>query len=585
MKDAKPRRLVAYDLETTNIAAGTPRPLYVTMFGADEELARRLGDMPTLTKVLLDHFLTEDMRGASFVAWNGNRFDAVLIAAALLTVPGLVLRPYVTRTKALRGLKVLRAEDDGKRTAKGWEFLDGIAMTGLTGVKLSTFVARFAPEYPKLIDIIDFEAGETFDADNPEHRRYAMRDSEGLWHAITRAQSIMVDTFGEPLAVTMGGACIRVFAAHIPRDVEIEALHFDLTQIVQTYVTRGGFCFCVRRYQGPVWKYDLNQAYAAAMREAKLPAGAAVDGWGEPPRGRAYIVRLTATNPHNTVPFYVRSFDGVRARSDFATIEIGETWITSIEHAQLMREGWTIRCKQWWAWPETFDMSEYVGKLETLRMSCDGGPSGAIGTMVKATGNHSFGKTLETVEPVEYVLAAECPDDCLPYYDDESGTPHAHVFYRVDDSRRAKAHHQPHIGSFITAYVRMVLRRAVLHAPDAWLYADTDCVIFSRDMRAHLDIDPKRYGAWKIEEEGARYALLAKKVYTELPDPGATHRPKKSAKGLHVDKVSPADFQEWFDGRPPEQTQTQLQNFFAVVSGGEMFAKRTRKGTAIHVTR
>lgn len=535
--------------------------------------------MAQLTRFLTTRFLTDATAGAKFVAWNGNRFDAYFIAAALIRERHYEMRPYMTRSKSLRGLRVtLKCDESGQLLdpdhAPSWEFLDGIAMLGIVGVSLEKLLQNFAPDHAKLTGVIDFE-NEQFDPGNPRHCEYAMRDSVGLWHAMDRAQSIMLRTFNQPLTVTMGGACIRVFQAHIPRGKLIEAPIDALEQIIRGQVLRGGFCFCARRYSGPVWKYDLNQAYAAAMRESELPAGAALACSGALRNlNGCFVARITARKRGNKAPFYVRTADGLRIKSVFATDEIPETWITSIEYRQLVSEGWQITCREYWRWSDTFTMQEFVDKLETLRMTCDGGPSGPIGTMVKATGNHSYGKTLEAIEPIEHVLAYECPPDCLPYHD--TGTaPLDHIFYRFDLNRRPKAYHQPQIGAFITAHVRMVLRRAILKAPDSWLYADTDCVVFDRDMTAQLDIDSKRYGAWKIEESGTPYLIIAKKVYAEHGGG------KRSAKGLNVKRLSADDFARWFEGNEPAQDQVQLNNFLSVLVGAEMYRRQHRRGTAV----
>lgn len=575
-------RIIGYDLETTRIEVGTPRPLYITAYAPDFVVEARIDAMADLTRILRTQFLTEENHGAAFVAWNGNRFDAYIIAAALIREADLVLKPYMTQNKALRGMRVVRVEDRDKKNAPCWQFLDGIAMTGLVGTNLAAFVARFAPDFPKLVDVIDFEK-ETFDADNPLHRAYALRDSEGLYHAMTRAQQIMIETFDQGLGVTMGGACIKILQANMPRGVTVHSLTADLGAIVSRFVMRGGFCYCNRRYKGPVWKYDINQAYAAAMRDAALPAGGALHMKRAPPDGvKIYIARLTATNYKNRIPFYHRTVDDKgRVRSVFAMHEIRETWLTSVEVAQLRTEGWQIEIAESYCWAGAgFSLREYVDKLEVLRTTCDGGPSGAIGTMVKATGNHSYGKTVEVIAPIEYILAAECPDDCLPFYGD-GADPIEHIYYRIDDDRKPKDYHQPHLGAWITATVRMVVRRAALIDPDAWLYADTDCVIFSRDVSAHLDIDPKRYGAWKIEEEGTIYEIIAKKVYAQVSVKSEGEKPKRSAKGLNVKRLTADDFTRWYEGTPPVQDQIQINNFLSVMHGAEMYRKQRREGTRV----
>lgn len=542
-------------------------------------LAERVRDLEHLGRLVVQHFLRPELNAARYVAWNANRFDAFFIAASIVTNPDYLILPYLTRGKTLRGMRVILAAEKDEKNPTSWEFLDGIAMLGLVGTPLSKLVATFAPNFPKLTENIDFDK-EEFNPDNPQHCAYAMRDSEGLYHAITNAQQIMIDTFDEPLGVTMGGACIKIFTAHIPDSVTVESLIPDVERYVIDYVMRGGFCYCAQRYAGPVWKYDINQAYAAAMRESLLPAGGALILKGAPPSdARVFIVRITATKSGNKIPFYHRTIVSGRVRAVFSLTHIPETWITSNEYKQLQAEGWRIEARETVLFSQAFSMREYVDKLEVLRTTCDGGPSGPVGTMVKAVGNHSYGKTVEQIEPIQFILAAECPDDCLPYYTDDllNPDPVDFVYWKIDDERRAKAHHQPHIGAFITADVRMKVRRAALIDPDAWLYADTDCVIFSRDVTAQMDIDPKRYGAWKIEETGAPYRITAKKVYSKI---GGGSR---SAKGLNVRKLTDDDFARWHEGEAPVQHQLQLQNFLATMRGAEMFRTQTRQGTRIHL--
>lgn len=585
---------MAYDLETSRINPGTPQPLYITAFSAalGISLATPIRDIAHLAEIIEREFLTDDLAGCMFVAWNGNRFDAFFVAVSLLASDEWIIRPYLTRSNTLRGMRVMRREDLGKKGAKSWEFVDGISMLGLVGTPLAKFLANFAPDHAKLVGVVDFEK-EEFDPNNPAHCEYAMRDSVGLWHGITRAQSILIDRFNEPLRATMGAACIRILKAHIPRGTMIWPLDDEQRVIVRQFVMRGGYCYCVRRYHGPVWKYDLNQAYAAAMREAMLPAGRAMR-CTQPPIGLPWIARLTATHPTNRVPFYYRTVIDGRIKSTFSEREIAETWLTSIEIAQLEREGWRIDFREVIAFDASFNLQEYVDKLEVMRRTCEGGPSGAIGTMIKCVGNHSYGKTLEELDPVEYVFARECPDGYEPFYEENEILPVEHLWFRPlartlpdgtqETDERAKDYHQPHVGAFITAHVRMVVRRAALLDPGAWLYADTDCVIFSRDVTAMLDIDPARYGAWKIEEAGTEYRIIAKKVYAEVV--AADEKPKKrSAKGINPKTLTGGDFAEWYEGRAPVNTQTQLNNFVSVMRGAEMYRRQVRKGTAIEATK
>ena len=491
--------------------------------------------------------------------------------------PLYTMRPYLTRSHQLRGLRVSLVDDGPRKPA--WEFLDGLAMLGLEGLSLEKFLDNFAPDHKKLVGVIDFER-EDFDAKNPKHCAYALRDSVGLYHAMMRAQSILLDQFNQPLTVTMGGACIKIFQSHIPDGVTVWPMDVSATRVCRDYVMRGGFCHCVKRYSGPVWKYDLNQAYAAAMRQSPMPCGRMqYSPRGVDPRAALYIARITAHKPNNKIPFYYRTEIAGRLKSRFDDTHIADTWLTSIEVQQLQAEKWTIKIVESYSWADGFVMRDFVDMLERTRTTCEGGPKGPIGTMVKAVGNHSYGKTVEELDPIEYVLAAECPVGYQPFFGDEFD-PIDHVFCRFVDDQKAKDYHAVQIGAFITAAVRMTVRRAALLSPESWLYADTDCVIYSQDMTDRLDVDPKRYGAWKIEETGAHYLIIAKKVYAELSAPEAKPT-TRSAKGLNVKKLTGADFSSWYDGAPPVQSQIQRNNFLAVLQGEDMFKTQIRRGTAV----
>lgn len=571
------RPIVAYDLETTSIAKGTPRPLYLTAYSSTFFYSGKLDNLNSLSLALVSRFLVPEMSGTRFVAWNGNHFDVYFVALALLKSPDYLLRPYMTRSKNLRGLRVvLRQYRDGVETTgqKGckeisWEFLDGIAMTGMTGKPLKDLLKTFAPEYQKL-EAPDWEH-EQFDPKNPAHVAYAERDSEGLYHALMRAQDVTLKNFGIGLSPTIGNMGIKILQRHIPRDVECWRPPMAALRAIRGQVMRGGFCFCVRRYKGPIWKYDLNQAYAAAMRDSKLPAGRCLWSSERNIYADVYIARLRARNPFNRVPFYYRDIE--KGASVFGLQEIGETWLTSIEIEQLEREGWKVEIIECWFWESRFNLRDYVNKLETLRIGNGRNPKDAQGEIVKMIGNNSYGKTIEQLDGLEYVMSAEQPEGFAPYpTDDKEGL--SYIWFRFAEPM-LREYHQPQIGAFITAHVRMVVRRAALLDPDSWLYADTDCVMYRQPQHARMNIDPGKYGAWKIEEEGTEYIVAAKKVYTSVD--GKT----KHAKGLHIKQLSTLDFERWIAGAPPEQVQVQRQNFMQVLSGFDMFIERVKVGEKI----
>lgn len=576
-RTAPEKRLIAYDIETTRITVGTPRPLYLTAYSTQVEfhIATALRSMAHLRTILEASFLVPALAGCRFVAWNANAFDAYFVAASLLDAPGWVIRPYLTGGGSLRGLLILRESDLEDPKAQGWEFLDGMAMLGLQGVSLAKFSATFAPGWAKKTGVIDFER-EEFDPKNPQHTAYAARDSEALYYAMQVAQQIMVDHFQQALTPTIGNACVRIFRRHIPQGKVIRALAEKPMAIVREQLLRGGYCFCVRRYEGPVWKYDLNQAYAASMRSCALPCGEIHHRLGSLSKyAQVFMARIRAHHAGNRIPFYVKLEHPLGTRATYALDQIPGAWVTSDELCQLQRERWQIEVEEVYYWSETFTMHDFVDGLEALRTSCAGGPSGAIGTMVKAVGNNAFGKTLEQVSPSTIVYAAECPVGYMPMMLPEESDPWGvaeHIWFKPEE-KEPRDYHQPQIGSFITAHCRMVLRRAILANPVAWLYADTDSLAFSEDMAAHLDLDPLRYGAWKVEEEGTRMRIIAKKVLQRCDDT------KRTAKGLKVKSLTPEEFEQWYEGKPPVQRQVQRQSFAKVMRGAEMYAEMTRTGS------
>lgn len=600
-KKFRPRnnKIIAYDLETTNIKVGSPDPLYITAFGTltdnatgvsdDFRVAERLDSLADLLEVLATTFLLPEYDGVKFVGWNANNFDVYLIAKALLLDNRYVMRPYMTRSKSLRGMRVVDMQ-----TQCEYEFLDGIAMTGCA-MTLEKFLKTFAPpEYQKMINIINFEAGEQFDAGNQQHCEYAMRDSVGLYYALMEAQRIIKESFGMVLTPTIGNLGIKIFQSYLPPDVAVQPLNDVVEKIIRDFVMRGGYCYCARRYTGKVWKYDINQAYAAAMREAWLPDGYAdrvSKYWARYPG--IYLIR--GKNPNNKIPFYYRDAAGDAV---FGMHEITDTWITSSEYEQLKSEGWHIKLTDGYIFSGRFKMKEYVDTLEHLRMTAIGGTNGAKGTMMKSIGNNSYGKTVEQLDGVEYVLCNECPEGYLAVINNDPELNDLPIWTKHGEPVQ-KDYHKPQIGAFITAYVRMVMRRAALLCPEGWLYGDTDCSVFDRDVTGLLDVDPSRYGAWKIEDEGVEYRIIAKKVYAKVYNDQKqtfgsmskkaqaeflkSNKNVQHSKGLNVKKLTSYDFELWARGQEPVQTQLHRNNLIKVLGGAEMYIERIRKGTKIKI--
>lgn len=568
-RKARQRKIHAYDLETTNIAEGTPLPLYLTAYGDDGAYkVSRIIERSSLSLLhaIEETMLTDTNVGCIFAAWNGNRYDIDFVCMALKLNTRWRIEPSMTRSKVVRAVRIVDRENP-KRT---WSFLDGMAMTGLDSARtpLRTFIEKYAPEYPKLT--MDFDA-VTFDPHNPEHVAYADRDSEALYYALKRCNEIIKKlTGGNGLQTTMGRLAISYFQSKLPEGVKVWRAPDRVQKILHRQAKRGGYVWIDRQYDGPVWGYDINQAYAAAMRDCQLPCGSLVHTKEYVPgKCGLYRVRLSRYTP-SRLPLYIKDAETGAARYTNGKTTPEETYLLSneIEHAR--RDMWDVEIIDGDYWEESFNFAEAVNELEALRFTDPDGPSGALGTMVKQVGNNGYGKFLEELDGSEYVIATEAPDGFALYQPDT----YSDVYFKIGEPQE-RPYHRPQIGCFITAHVRIAIREAALPAQRDFLYADTDGLKFTKPVR-HLDIDPRRYGAWKAEIANKRAILIAKKVYFVADD-----KPTFHAKGLRVRELTVDDMENWFKGEAPTQRQLQRQSFVAVMGGQSMFRYLNRRGTDI----
>lgn len=581
-KKFKHKRMIAYDLETTNIKEGTPTVRYLTAYCGvvNASVGRKnvtLSEVKiscairgnTRGEALSDYLSTletnlliPDYKNCRFIAWNGNKYDALLTAQALLLSDNWEVHPFLTKSKSLRGMRVIGRNE---KAGLEFEFLDGMAMTGLdtVGMPLKKFLKLFAPDYAKLD--FDFDKQE-FDPDNPEHVAYAERDSEGLWHAMQAVNDKMIKLTGNELQATMGRAAINYLVSQMPEGKQVWRPHTEAFDIIHDRAKRGGYVWIAKQYKGKVWKYDLNQAYAGAMRDCELPCGSMV-GVHEYQDGQPGVYRCTIQRQNSSaIPFYYKDAD--TGAANFTSGARVTTWILSTEIDHLLMDDWEVEIDEGYAWSDSFNFADMVNNLERERFSDPDGPGGPYGIVIKTLGNSSYGKTLERLDGISLVLAKQCPDGYVKYAqmgDDP--------VYAKDEGQSFAPYHQPQIGAFITAHVRIQVREAALAMPEHFIYADTDCVVFSAPA-THLDIDPRRYGAWKAETEGVEYCFIGKKVYFGAD--GSRH-----AKGLRIRDVSDAEFNAWYAGDVPKQKQLQRVNFLKMVAGQDMFRYLERAGTDV----
>lgn len=561
-----PSPIVAYDFETTRIPRKRDftgdelrviKPRYLTAYGdmAGVEAYGEVASYDAVAEFFYDRIWRNVESKSMLCAYNANRFDLRILLQALFG-GGFVLEPFVSKVSGLRG-SIIR---EGRKRCL---LLDPIAMLGLQ-CDLRTFLSVFAPDYPK--GELDFEK-RVFNPKNPAHVLYARRDSEALYRAMLTARKTVEDIAKERLRATVGALAIRAFMQAMPRNAVVPALRPRLYEIVRRAVMRGGFVFS-RRFRGPVWTYDLNQAYAFAMRNCDLPCGRAL-----PVRSFAssqpgfYKVKLMRCSP-SPVPYMVRdSNPPYRMRETYGAGCV--TWLTSDEVALLNRHGWTAEFIEGYAFERSFRMKAFVDRLEDRRRKFP--KDHPVNVVCKAIGCNAYGKTLQEPTTMRYVLSRRAPKGGFPVVEsNEAGDP-VEGFWVVPETRDTRRQYErPQLGAFITAFVRCVLFDAIMQDPDAFVKADTDSVSFTRPQK--LTISSWKYGAWKCESAGDFHIVVAKKVYWSSE--------KTTAKGMRVRDLRRAHMERWYKGDVPLQNQVQLQSW----KGGVLapsYRRRPRHGTAV----
>lgn len=564
-----PRPLIAYDLETTRIEAGTPTVKYITLRGDGFLESYQLDGLPDLALVLESRMLTGIHQHKRFVAWYANTFDIYFVVLALIhhgKVPWLI-KPYMTHKKALRGLVIQHPDFERVR----WEFIDGAAATGCM-IKLKKFGKQFAPLYPKqAIDVVNF------DASNEAHVSYAERDVELLYHAMNEVENRFLSLTGNGLLATVGKAAVLYLAKEMPPKTHVYPPPAPIADLIHMQIKRGGYVWIAQAIKCQTWKYDINSAYPDVMGTEKFPAGTINHIEGEIKAKHCGIYRVTLSRSFDdargvsSVPFYCKNLEGKARYLSHGTIE---TWITSPEVAFLLSQGWQVKIHEGWYWDQVFRFAAWKNKLEKIRVTDPAGPKGPMGTICKILGNAAYGKTGEILAGEDFVISTICPSGYEHYFDATLGTERElPLWYKTEDPDTA-FYHEPQIAAFVTAYVRIKTMRAALWSPHTFLTADTDAVAFSAPVpELEALIDPLAYGKWKKESNGDRHVFIAKKVYANLKTG------EKHIKGLSGSDISIEQMESWLDGDIPQQSQIQRQSFLKVLGGEPMFKNLSRTGT------
>ena len=420
-------------------------------------------------------------------------------------------------------------------------FIDGkkIVMRDSLAIFPSTlrqFAESFTPEMPK--GDIDFEAGELFDGNNPDHRAYAIRDAAILRHGMPRFNAMMQRHFGVTLAHTTAGTAMKAWMASLDEGEYYDASAYGDEELFIRSAYFGGLVFLTRtdEIQGAE-TFDINSSYPYQMATHGVPWGQRMStlDWRCDNMG---IFRVTVCAPDDLiVPILPRRDERGYMRWSRGRFE---TTVTNSELKFAKQNGYIIETvHEGMAWEEiAFPFNAFIEKCKAIRQQYKGRPEETLAKLMQNSLSGKYGSRRERLtvfradeENEELTLEA------LPL--DENG------FWWVRKEFADDLRCQPMWAVFITAHARLHLLDTVYRVGvKNVIYGDTDSITALPGHGHHFD-QGLDYGQFKLEKTWRTFRAIAPKVYAgQLAD----GRYKGAAKGLPRKKMKDPEWRALLAG-------------------------------------
>lgn len=383
---------------------------------------------------------------------------------------------------------------------------------------LADFTKLFSPDMPK--GEFDHEKVK-FDAKNPAHREYAMRDVASLVNALKNYDNFVYEHFGVHLSATASGTAYQAWRHTLPAGFTQWRLSEHADAISRKSYVGGAVQLnaLVKESYYNVESYDINSSYPASMRFG-VPAGQSQDTFlYVPDLPGIYHARVTCPND---MIMPIIAHRGDRGLS-FPTGTF-ETVLTSIEYEYAKTIGYDIEIIEGIFFPDgmIYPFDAYVQKCEELRAKFKGQPFESV---IKQMQNSLYGRfgmkeegrklvidyssALEHEMEWSVVFSKKDPNDP----DDDEFIQVPYLFAQPE--KRSTEYMLPHWASWITANSRIRLDQGCRAAGiERVLYRDTDsCYIDGPPVS--LDRGDA-YGQWKFEGMIEEARFHAPKFYTYL---------------------------------------------------------------------
>jgi DNA polymerase elongation subunit (family B) len=443
------------------------------------------------------------------------------------------------------------------------------------------------PESQRNIDKDNFDYSNMRRANRERARleiiRYCVSDCRKLLRIVLK----FIDNFG--LKLTIGQASIGELRHDYP---EIERLGEGMDNILRDFY-KGGRVSCIAGrgdFHGDFKTFDINSSYPNVMAKFRHPIG---NFWdykiigGGPINDETCFIELECDNYGALM-----GLDDQNRMS--ANIEHGVFCTTIheynmaikynlIENIKIIRR---LDCSKQTTF-EKFVIPRYENrqkiKAELAAMKARGGENSAAwfdlrddDLFYKLVLNSSYGKTGQDPRRFKcyFITAPNCEPPEAWFASLERIPEHERELYRDDPEFLGRDYwiwHKPAprlsfnnvgVAASVTGAARAVLLEALQHAENP-LYCDTDSIIC--EHLQGVDMHPTRLGAWDLEDELTRVAIVGRKTYC------VWHREPKKRTAAQLAQGASPDYTIKSKGVSPDQLS--CDDIIGMISGGSTLTR------------
>jgi hypothetical protein len=480
----------------------------------------------TTTQEFLEYLIeTPDMWDITWYAHNmvfdTNRMNDFF--ETLIRDRNFKLKPLLNKLGTL--IAVTLYNEEGKQIFHARDFMCIFSTT------LEKVLKSLLPEEDrKLTGSIDFENGEEFDINNPQHMQYAYQDSNSLLKAAIKTEELLIERFGIPLMFTAASCAMAAWRVTIPKGVKYRKNKIEIRDYARS-AYYGGFVFlgtkAAKNESTLYFHYDFSSAYPYSMRAFGVP-------YGKPERTTKYregdigqfLCEVTVSDTDlPTIP--MRTKHGIIwARGTFKDV------LTHIDIESAKQRGIKVEVIEGYRYERiVYPFTDIVNLCEQMRKDFKGG---AVEFLAKLIQNSLYGKFGST-ETQESIIYERDGDHYGGGFCDEEGDLSGLVKYKkVELIEKDDAYLMPEWAAHITACARRNLHEAIDRVgKENTLYCDTDSVIVTPRGKAKLDttgLIRDGYGGLVLENIYTDFKAKAPKVYTSKVLNGGSY--KGRAKGI-----------------------------------------------------